>query len=484
MRLTLLYTFLAAIMLATTLVFLDNVISKDLGQDEFYFVADRVHLLEKTLMQHGDDQAFLDHEVNQAAGSDDFDQHYIFHSRILDELGNKLIETAGMDTIIRAEDFPPPTVTTGHAMGGQRWRSPDGRYYVLLSSWASSGENGPPRLIQVALDESDEKALLATSQYKIYLAIALAILLFAWVSVYVAQQGMRPLYSIASAAERITANQLNERLESEHLPGELIILVESFNNMLIRLEDSFDRMAAFSSDIAHELRAPLHNLMGQTEVALTQSRTAAEYQEILESNMEEFQRLAHMINGLLFLARAESPHMQIERTTFDVREELERVRDFHQAVAEEKGISLQCHGQGRVNADLFMFRRALANLASNALRYTLTGGTVDMRVSEPEDGCVEVAVQDTGSGIAAEHMPKIFDRLYRPDRAHDPNDTGAGLGLAIVKSIMHLHGGKVGAESVVGKGSTFTLTFPVVAPARHDTRHAELSCKTGAMAWE
>lgn len=463
-RLTLLYTLWAAVTLTATVAFVIQVLARDMGEDEYYFVMDRFHMIQETLLKFGLNPVILDHELLQASGSDDPDQRWIFYSRIIDAEGRVVIETGGMDKLVPASVFPVPeeinpVSTAPIDKEHYCWESPDGRYYVLRSGWAISGGDNQRVTLQVALDESDEQYLLIAFQNQTYAALALAILLFAWVGIYITRGGMRPLADIADKAERITSKQLHERMETEHLPPELVVLAESFNHMLVRLEDSFGRIERFSADIAHELRAPLHNLMGQTEVALTQDRPPEEYREVLASNLEECNRLTRMINGLLFLARAESPQTLVERKTFEIRKELERVREFHQVVAEERDITLDCQGEGRINANPLMFQRALTNLVSNALRYTPSRGQVTLAVDTPEDGWVEVSVRDNGCGIAEEHLPNIFDRLYRPDRGHDLNDTGAGLGLAIVKSIMDLHGGHVMVHSQPGKGSTFTLRF-------------------------
>lgn len=461
LRLTLLYTAWAAVTLAATVAFVLAILARDMRQDQYYFVTDRFHMIEQTLHKFGLNTVLIDHELQQATGPDDPDQEWVFYSRILDERGHTLFETTGMDKIVPPGVFlsPDQAAAVTAEKENHHWETQDGRYFAMRSGWAVGGGSGQRLQIQVALDESDGIALLAAIQHQIYAASGLAILIFAWVGVYITRKGMQPLTEIAGKAEQITSRQLHERIETEHLPSELVVLAESFNHMLVRLEDAFGRIERFSSDIAHELRAPLHNLMGQTEVALTQERPPEEYRDVLVSNLEECNRLSRMINGLLFLARAENPKMLIERKDFEIREELERIREYHQIVAEERGITLRCLGSGRISADPLMFQRALTNLVSNALRYTPAKGQVTLAVAKPEPGWIEVAVRDNGCGIDEAHLPSIFDRLYRPDRGHDLNDTGTGLGLAIVKTIMDLHGGQVTVKSRVGKGSTFTLRF-------------------------
>lgn len=262
------------------------------------------------------------------------------------------------------------------------------------------------------------------------------------------------------ATDRISASQLHERIAGDGWPRELASLARGFDRMLDRLEDSFKRLSQFSADLAHELRTLINNLRGEAGVALAQSRTPEEYQRTLESSLEEFERLARLIDNLLFLARADSSTASIARSRFDARQALEAVREFYEALAEDRGVELRCEGQGMVNADPLLFRQAVSNLLSNALNHTLRGGQVLLRASQREDGGLEVNVRDTGCGIAAEHLPHIFERFYRADPARSNHANGAGLGLAIVKSVMTLHGGSVAAQSEAGKGSRFTLVFP------------------------
>jgi two-component system heavy metal sensor histidine kinase CusS len=231
--------------------------------------------------------------------------------------------------------------------------------------------------------------------------------------------------------------------------------------MLDRLAESFERLTRFSSEIAHELRTPINNLRGEVEVAFAKPRSAEEYREALGSALEECDRLARMIDGLLFLARAEHPTAQTSRDPLDLTAEMEMVRAFYDAAAAEAGIQLRVSFADRLMArlDRALFQRALGNLVANALAHTPRGGTVTLSARADARG-VAVEVADSGCGIDAAHLPFLFDRFYRVDRSRSSATGNVGLGLAIVKGIVELHGGSVDVESRVGSGTRFVLHFP------------------------
>jgi len=310
------------------------------------------------------------------------------------------------------------------------------------------------------LDISSEQSLVRDYGRKVAIVLVLGLIFASVGGALLARRGMKPLAEITQAAQRITSSQLHERIAAPGWPNELSALATAFDGMLSRLENSFRRLSQFSADLAHELRTPINNLMGEAEVGLSRERSPDEYRDVLESILEECGRLSRMIDRLLFLARAENAQTRIERTRLNACHEMKAVRDFHEALAEEQGVRVVCTGDAEMDADPFLFRRALANLLSNALQFTAAGGTVTLAAVATEDGSVDVHVRDTGSGIDPEHLPHIFDRFYRADRSRSQNPAGTGLGLAIVKSIMELHGGSVAISSTPGRGTTVTLHFP------------------------
>lgn len=305
-----------------------------------------------------------------------------------------------------------------------------------------------------------DEALIAGYRRTLLAVVALGIVFSCTVGVLVTRKGLQPLKDITRATHRITASQLHERVAANAWPEELASLARSFDQMLDRLEDSFSRLSQFSADLAHELRTPINNLRGEAGVALSHARTPEEYRRTLESSLEEYARLSRLIDNLLFLAQADGPITSIARTACDCRKAIEVVREFYQALAEDRGVEVICGGEATLEADPVLFRQVISNLLSNALNYTARGGKVSISVQRQDDRTVEISVSDTGCGIPAEHLGKIFDRFYRVGSARSQQPNASGLGLAIVKSIMSLHRGTVSVQSEVGKGSTFTLKLP------------------------
>jgi two-component system heavy metal sensor histidine kinase CusS len=277
------------------------------------------------------------------------------------------------------------------------------------------------------------------------------------IAVTVTRRGLRPLAEMRRSLERVQPGHLSERIEPMRWPLELRPLAASFDDMLGRLEDSFTRLSQFSADLAHELRTPIANMLGEAQVALTRERSPEEYRSTIESTAAECERLSGIIDNLLFLARAESAEQHIERSLFNGRAALEKIAGFYQPPAEDRHVTITCSGEAEIFADPMLFNRAIGNLVDNALRFTPDKGHIRIAIRDLR-GNAEISVTDTGSGIAAEHLPRVFDRFYRADPSR--SSAGSGLGLALVKSIVDLHGGSASIESEVGRGTIVLVTFP------------------------
>lgn len=360
-----------------------------------------------------------------------------------------------------------------HGRFGQlsrQWTAPDGRWYQVLLARVSLPEagKGQPRAVLVALsyDRSLPRELLARYRKGLLETLIVSVLAAAALGVWAARLVLERARRIAHTAGRISARALNERLSLDDTPEEFLESTLAFNHMLDRLEDSFRRLSEFSSDLAHDLRTPINNLLGEAQVALSRPRDAAEYRAVLESAVEEYERLSRMIENMLFLARADNAQARVAPQWIDLREALGKILSYYELLAEERNIRLSLEvrseqgGKARAWADELMLNRAVGNLLSNALRHGPKDCTVGVRALARADGSAEVEVVNPGAGIGREHLPRIFDRFYRPSSSREGSSAGSGLGLAIVKSIAELHGGKVGVRSEPGLETAFTLSLP------------------------
>ncbi len=304
---------------------------------------------------------------------------------------------------------------------------------------------------------AEREQMLAAYRVKLWWALSLGALLASVLGWLISRRALRPVRRLTRQALAIDVQHLHLRLDDSTVPSELEPLRAALNQMLTRLEQGFARLSRFSEDLAHEMRTPLANLMGQTQQLLHRARSVEEYEALLASNQEEYERLARMIDNMLFLARAEQPAAAIERQLFALPALVGQLCDYFEGVAEDRGIQLLDETEGELCGDPELIRRALANLVANALRYGAADSPVRI-VSGSEDGWRSVSVINQGPAIAAEHLPRLFDRFYRcdPSRA-EPGDSG-GLGLAIVRSIMQLHGGEVVVHSDT-EMTEFTLRF-------------------------
>lgn len=276
----------------------------------------------------------------------------------------------------------------------------------------------------------------------------------------VARKGLKRLKEFENKIEKITVHSLQTKINLNEWPKELTSLAEKFNAMLDRIQNSFLQISQFSSDIAHELRTPLNNLRGVTEIELSKAECSDHYRDLLEKQMNEYLHLSKLIENLLFIARSDNQQMILHKELIDVREEILNICDYHSALAEENNIQIICEGKAYLMVDLTLFKRAISNLIGNSLKYTPLSGQIKINIQQVNHS-VNIALHDTGTGIADEHLPKIFDRFYRIDCARSSHSGGLGLGLAIVKSIMQLHEGYIEIKSQLNNGTAVYLQFPV-----------------------
>jgi two-component system heavy metal sensor histidine kinase CusS len=304
-----------------------------------------------------------------------------------------------------------------------------------------------------------EMAMLESFRQSIYAAITLAFLMTAVLGYVLLRRGLRPLRRMTAHASDITPARLHSRLESQDIPVELQALVDAFNAMLARLDDGYQRLTQFSADLAHEIRTPVGSLMGHCQVALRQTRSVDDYQVLLASNLEELERISRLVESILFLARADEAQAVLERQPLHLQNELQRIAGYFEGLAEERQLTILTSGDGTLQADPILVRRALSNLVANAIRYADPGSDIQMRVRQHR-GQWLIEVENRGPVLAEAALGKLFDRFYRGDASRHQSSDSNGLGLAIVAAIMHLHGGRVAVAQPMAGMICFTLVFP------------------------
>jgi two-component system heavy metal sensor histidine kinase CusS len=320
------------------------------------------------------------------------------------------------------------------------------------------GAGGAPMQLLIALDTGHHLHFMRALSQTLVLYSLGAILVSGLLGWWAARRGLAPLRIMKERAMTVTAQKLDQRMPVEAVPVEFADLAESLNTMLGRLQADFARLQEFSSDLAHELRTPINNLLTQTQVSLAQKRDAEAYRDILASNAEEFQRLARMVSDMLFLAKTEHGLELPNAEAISLDQEALDLFDFYDAVADEKRIRLKIMGQAHVMGDRLMVRRAIGNLLSNALRHSPADAEVIVALEE-RPGETTLCITNSGMTIAPEVLPRLFDRFFRVDKSRShPESDGTGLGLSITQAIMRAHGGSVSVTSAQGK-TTFCLTF-------------------------
>jgi len=437
-------------------------VAHHLRHTETEFVLDRLYTLQTVLGEPADPAPSLEliEEVEREWPGGTQARVY---ARVLDGKGQTFTETKGMqDRDLPVSAFPPPARPERVRDSKKIRRESSGRTFALYSVRLHAASDSSEMLtVQIAVDATTHYALLTSYRQRMVITLAMTLLLAGWVGYRIARRGLEPVERIGRTLRRIRSSTLHERLDSSGLPVELFLLAATCNEMLDGLEESFAKLSRFSADIAHELRTPINNLRGEVEVALARPRTPEEYRSVLGSCLEESQRLSKLISSLLFLARAEGAAVQARKQPLDLTGEIAAVAEFYEALATDAGVRLTVETEGDLLApvDRPLFQSALGNLVENAVAATPKGGLVTIRAQREGDQ-VRIDVSDTGQGISAEDIPRVFDRLYRADSARTGKGAGAGLGLAIVKSIATLHGGSVSIRSDDSSGTIATLRLP------------------------
>jgi len=322
--------------------------------------------------------------------------------------------------------------------------------------------------IRVAYPEDDIGEVLQ-NLFSIFLVLIPIVLLISITGGYfLAKQSLKPVDDITQTARKITATKLSERLNVINPRDEIGRLTETLNDMISRLEASFEQIGQFSIDASHELRTPLTIMRGEIEVALKGNQTPAYYKETLASLLDEVMRMANIIEGLILLAKADGGTERLNRKPMRLDRLVNEIKEDAEVLAQQKeiDISISRLDEATIMGDEIRLRQLMLNLVENAIKYTPDHGKVMLSL-EANNGDANFTVEDTGIGIAKGDLGKIFDRFYRVDKSRSRLPDGLGLGLSISKWIAEAHGGNLVAESEVGVGTKFTLILPT-APVHNN----------------
>ncbi len=318
-----------------------------------------------------------------------------------------------------------------------------------------------PNIVQVGISLEDTEIALKRLAIIMILAGGLLMLMASLGGNFIIRKALKPVKSAVQTAKDITADDLSLRIESGHHQDEIGELVNTFNDMISRLEKSVKKIKQFSGDVSHELRTPLTIIRGEIEVLLRKERNKEDYQKTLRSILEETAYLERIIDDLLFLSRLEA----IEKKEFDMPVHLDEILlkavESQELAAKTKGITLDLKKvePAKIKGEEILLERMVTNIIDNAIRYTSAKGRVEVTL-ENINGTILFSVQDNGIGIPEESRPLIFDRFYVVDKSRSKETGGLGLGLSIVKRVAESHGGTIDVKSEVNSGTTFRIRFP------------------------
>lgn len=446
-RLTILFSLSSAAVLLGLGVLIWLAIDNHFADEDYAVLGDNVRLIQKIAAEGP--AASLPQRLGPV-----LEHHAGFVAEVRAADGKRLYATQDFDfgmAQAAAAQLPAQRHAFTWEQGGQTYRG------MRALAQVAPGQPGPLQVV-VGMDTALHAHFMHAFRQSLAFYTALAALASGLLGWWAARRGLWPLRTMASRARAVTAHKLDERMPVDAVPVEMADLAATLNAMLERLQRDFTRLSEFSSDLAHELRTPITNLMTQTQVVLSQPREADKYRDVLASNVEELQRLSRMVSDMLYLAKMEHGISLPNAEPIEIADEVAALFDFYDALAEDKGVRLTLRGRGRITGDRLMLRRALSNLLSNALRHTPAGKGIVVEIS-PAAAAVTVVVENEGDTIRPELLPSLFDRFFRADKSRArPESDGAGLGLAITQAIVAAHGGRIGVESEGGK-TRFILTF-------------------------
>lgn len=381
--------------------------------------------------------------------------------QIMDGSGKIIYQSSSLEGF----ELPLSKETLRNARGGKMTFETirlAGREKIRVAVYPVRDKGDLISLVQIGTSLRTVQDTLKSLLYILYIAISIALVFAGIIGWVLASRALKPVDEITQTARQISAKNLDQRLVVQGPRDEIGRLVETFNEMISRLESSFNRTKQFTADASHELRTPLTILKGETEIALKTEKTVDGLKAVLKSNLEEINHLVDMVKKLLFLSREDAGIRDTPIETVELDKLLLEKYEQAKRLAEEKGInmSLAKNDKVSVKGDPHRLRELLLNLIENAVKYTPAGGDVTLTL-KGSNGFAKVIVADTGIGISKEDCPHVFERFYRVDKARVRSEGGSGLGLNICKQIVEAHKGVIKLKSELGKGSSFIVHLPI-----------------------
>lgn len=458
-KLTFLYTSVSLSILIFLAIIAYWIVYQVIITAEKQYIIDEVHILQNLLEKHPNQLSSLTQEVN-AVPEALTNAEYRYYIKIYDNKNNVLMETPGIEKALIDARYPilDEKNWQNHWL---HWKSITGKKFLSMRAPIQFDKNGKSNLyMEMSLDGTYPEEIINNygSKALLFLFIITGIIII--LARAVTKRGLRRLYDMVQITESISIEKLTARTELYNWPRELVPLWKAFNQMLIRIEKAFQRISDSTTELAHEIRTPIHNLILSTEVVLNRVRSQEEYKNILESNFEEYKRLSNIIDSILFLARTENANYSLQKSNLILDDELKKLAEYYKIIASEKNIHITLHGKGVIQGNLILLQRAISNLLNNAIQHTPQGGLINIIIQKNANSYTEILIKDNGSGIPTEHHEYIFERFYRVKKTEFCQSSGIGLGLAIVKAIVELHDGIVSVKSEINSGTTFILGFP------------------------
>lgn len=468
-RLLIAFTAAAFVTLVLVMWYIERVVERGLIRQHEDSFGDHLAALRLAIDNNEGDLHAAEMLLQHAIGGDKNEKSF---GCLMDASLRPLSATPGFDEFAPSlYDFPLPAAVgredTNFVMLDKAGSPP--RFLASNLIWRP-GSNELLTYYYVA-DARPEKEFLHGFRVQLGVVLSMSTLLSAGLAWIISHRGLRPIGDITREVEQTTAIALQQpdavesSLRTNKWPREIAGLADAFGALRNRLGRSFHQVRQFSDDAAHEIRTPLNNMMGLTSLTLQRERSQEEYRATLVSILEECGRLKKLADGLLFISRADHHRSVLSPVPFDVHEAISEVVDYHSGMARDGNVGITISTKGMLTADRTLFRQALTNLLSNALRHTPSGGAIEIvfEAAAPANRVAELTVSDTGEGISPDHLPHVFDRFYRVDAARTSESDAepqTGLGLSIVKAIVELHGGSVSVESKLGEGTLLTVLWP------------------------